>query len=159
MTLADAQNAMMLALEEANLALEEGEIPVGAVILQNGSVIARGHNLRETPQDPMGHAEIVAIRRAAEALGTWRLDNCDLIVTLEPCCMCAGAIAAARLQSIIYGAADPAAGCCGSIYSLTEDPALPGRRVPVHAGIMAEECERLLSSFFLKKREENPCCR
>ena len=147
------------ALKEAWLALDKGEIPVGAVIVKDGEIIARGHNLRETHNDPTGHAEIVALRRAAEALGSWRLDGCEMVVTLEPCCMCAGAIAAARLDSVIFGAADKAAGCCGSVYSIPEDPGLAGHHTPVHGGLMAKECEDVLQAFFQKRREGNPCCR
>lgn len=107
---------MEAALVEARLALQEGELPVGCVIVRGGEIIARGHNLRQQTGDPTAHAEIVAIRRAAEQVGGWRLNGCEIYVTLEPCPMCAGAISQARLDRLVYGAPDPGQGCAGSVY-------------------------------------------
>ena len=137
------QAMMELALRQARLALEEGEIPVGAVIARGDTVIAEARNTRERAGDPTGHAEVNAIRLAAQKLGGWRLNGCTLYVTLEPCAMCAGAIVMSRLSRVVYGARDPAAGCCGSVYRLSEDPAL-GVYVPADGGLMAEECQALL---------------
>lgn len=137
------ERMMRLALEEADRALEQGEVPVGAVIVREGEVIARAHNTREQDKNPVGHAEINAIRQAAQALGDWRLTGCTLYVTLEPCGMCAGAIGQARLGRVVFGAYDAPAGCCGSVYRLTEDPAFPWF-VPADGGVLEQECaERL----------------
>jgi len=142
---------MQLALAEARLALDEGEMPVGCVIARNGEVIARGHNLREATGDPTGHAEIVAIRRAAEASGSWRLDGCTIYVTLEPCPMCAGAISQARLKRLVWGAADEKYGCAGSVYRIPEDPAF-NHFCRCDGGILEEECAELIRRFFAGKR-------
>ena len=142
---------MRAALEEAALALALGEVPVGAVIACGGEIIARAHNERETGGDPTAHAEVLAIRRAAAALGRRRLDGCTLYVTLEPCPMCAGAIAMARLGEVIFGAYDEKAGCCGSLYALTEDAAF-GAVIPCSGGLLEEECRALLDRFFAEKR-------
>ena len=140
----ETDRAMMrLALEEARKALAEGEIPVGAVVAKDGLLLSAAHNTRERDADPAGHAEINALRAAAGVLGAWRLEGCALYVTLEPCAMCAGAIAQSRLSRVVYGAYDRRAGCCGSVYRITEDPAL-GYYVPADGGLMAEECEALL---------------
>ena len=154
MTREQAVSAMEAALAEAEAALAEGEVPVGAVIARDGRILARDHNRREQTGDPTAHAEMLAIRAAARELGSRRLEGCFLAVTLEPCCMCAGAAAAAGLEGIVYGADDPRAGCCGSVYALTEDPALAGKRVPVHAGVCREACAELLERFFRQKRME-----
>ena len=138
---------MREAIREAKLALAQGETPVGCVIARGGEIVARGHNLRQATGDPTGHAEIVAIRRAAEALGDWRLEGCTLYVTLEPCPMCAGAILMARLERLVYGAPDPVQGCAGSVYRITEDPAFT-HFCPADGGVLAEECSVLLSGFF-----------
>ena len=134
---------MELALQQARLALEEGEVPVGAVIARGDTVIAEARNTRERAGDPTGHAEVNAIRLAAHKLGGWRLNGCTLYVTLEPCAMCAGAIVMSRLSRVVYGARDPAAGCCGSVYRLSEDPAL-GTYIPADGGLMADDCQALL---------------
>ncbi len=146
---------MKIALEEARRALAEGELPVGAVVARNGEIVATGRNRRESAADPTAHAEIEAIRAAARALGGWRLTGCTLYVTLEPCAMCAGAIVAARLERVVFGAADPAAGCCGSVYRITEDPAFT-HFARADGGVLAESCQALLSDFFAehRKREE-----
>ena len=142
---------MQEALKEARLALAEGELPIGCVIVRNGSIIAQGHNLREQTNDPTAHAEIVAMRRAAEALGSWRLEGCTLYVTLEPCSMCAGAISQARIQRLVYGAADERYGCAGSVYRIPEDPAF-NHFCPCDGGILEEECAALLHNFFEDRR-------
>lgn len=142
---------MEAALYEARLALEAGELPVGAVVARGGEILARGRNRREETHDPTAHAEIEAIRAAAAALGCWRLKGCSLVVTLEPCAMCAGAIVAARLDRVVYGASDPAAGCCGSVYRITEDPAFT-HYAEADGGLLAEKCQALLAEFFAARR-------
>ena len=142
---------MRAAIAEAECALAEGEMPVGCVIVRNGEIIARGHNLREQTGDPTAHAEIVAIRAAAHALGSWRLDGCELIVTLEPCPMCAGAISQARLARVVYGAADERYGCAGSVYRIPEDPAF-NHFCPCDGGVLAQPCRALIARFFAEKR-------
>lgn len=144
---------MRLALEEAKLALRAGELPVGAVVARGGDVLARAHNEREALGDPTAHAEILAIRRAAARAGGWRLGGATLYVTLEPCAMCAGAIVQARLQRVVYGARDVRAGCAGSVYRITEDPAF-NHFAPADGGVLAEACEALLAEFFQRHRQE-----
>ena len=142
---------MHLALEEARIAAAEGEIPVGAVLVKNGEVIARAHNRRENDHDPTAHAEVLCMRQAARVLGDWRLRGCTLYVTLEPCPMCAGAMVMSQLSRCVYGALDDKQGCCGSVYDLPGDPAL-GRQTQWQSGVMAEECGELMRSFFSNKR-------
>src|SRR3954468_1369072 len=137
---------MRRALSLAREALSLGEVPVGSVIAHQGRIIAQAFNLRETLKDPTAHAERLALTLAGRALGTWRLDDCTLYVTLEPCPMCAGAIVQARLPRVVYGEADPRAGACDSLYRLTSDPRL-NHRAEVQAGLLAEECGALLSDF------------
>ena len=146
------ETLMAAAIEEARRALAEGELPVGAVVARDGEIIARGCNRRENTGDPTAHAEIEAIRAAAAALGGWRLTGCTLYVTLEPCAMCAGAVVAARLSRVVYGASDPAAGCCGSVYRLTEDPAF-GHFAPADGGTARDVCRALLEQFFAGRRK------
>jgi tRNA(adenine34) deaminase len=143
--------AMGLALEEAEGALLHGDVPVGAVALVGDRVVASRHNERELTGNPTAHAEILVLADAAAALGTWRLSDVTLVVTLEPCPMCAGALVAARLGRVVYGAADPKAGACGSIYNLCADPRL-NHEVPVTAGIRADEAASLLTEFFGERR-------
>jgi tRNA(adenine34) deaminase len=143
--------AMEMALAEARQAMAEGEVPVGAVVLQAGAVVAARHNERERSGDPTAHAEVLALRDAATALGGWRLDEVTLVVTLEPCPMCAGALVAARVRHAVYGAADPRAGACGTLYNLCADPRL-NHEVSVTAGVRATECGELLRSFFAAQR-------
>ena len=146
---------MRAALEEARKAADEGEVPIGAVVVRGEEIVGRGHNRRETSKNALSHAEIEAIDDACRTLGGWRLWQCDLYVTLEPCPMCSGAIINSRIKRVVYGAADPKAGCCGS---LTDLFALPfNHRPQVESGLLAEECAQLLKDFFAalrKKREE-----
>ncbi len=145
------EHFMQIALEEADLALRENEVPVGAVIVHNGRVIARGHNQREQLRDPTAHAEMIAITQAAHALQSWRLDGCTLYVTLEPCAMCAGAIILARVPTLVYGAIDPKAGAVQSLHRLLNDPRL-NHRAEIVAGVLSEPCARILSQFFQEQR-------
>jgi len=142
---------MAEALREAKKGREQGEVPVGAVIVHDGTVIAVGHNLRETSQDPTAHAEILAIRSASASLESWRLCGCTLYVTLEPCVMCMGAIILARIPRLVYGCHDPRAGAVGSIYNLAEDRRF-NHRVEVTEGILEEICSGMLSEFFFSLR-------
>lgn len=142
---------MRLALQEAQQALEEEEVPVGAVIVHDGRVIARAHNQREQLRDPTAHAEMIAITQAAESLGSWRLDDCTLYATLEPCPMCAGAILQARIASLVYGAADPKAGAVQTLYQLLSDPRLNHRTQAV-SGVLVAECGAILTRFFQQQR-------
>ena len=143
---------MRLALEEAQKAFEQNEIPVGAVIARNGEVIAAAHNLREQMGDPTAHAEVLVIREAAKKLGSRRLTGCTLYVTLEPCPMCAGALVMAGLDSCYFGAKDERQGCAESVYALTMDPAFY-HRLPCIGGLLEEEAAELLRRFFLERRE------
>jgi tRNA(adenine34) deaminase len=143
---------MRLALEEAEQAMREEEVPIGAVIVHHDRVIARAHNQREQLHDPTAHAEMIAITQAAAARASWRLDGCTLYVTLEPCPMCAGAIVQARLPMVVYGAADPKAGAVHSLYRLLDDGRL-NHRCEVLAGVLAEPCGQILSRFFQQQRE------
>jgi tRNA(adenine34) deaminase len=143
---------MEMALEEAALAAAEDEVPVGAVIVSTErGVIARAHNEREKLHDPTAHAEMIAITQAAQALKSWRLDDCLLYVTLEPCPMCAGAVVLARLPVLVYGAADPKAGACHTLYQIASDPRL-NHRAQVISGVLADRCGAILSDFFAARR-------
>lgn len=145
---------MGLALVEAEEAAAAGDVPVGAVVLSaEGTLVAKGHNQREAGGDPTAHAEIIALRRAAVALGSWRLGGTSLVVTLEPCSMCAGALVAARVARVVFGTADPKGGACGSLYNLSCDPRL-NHQIEVRDGILAAECARLLSDFFALRRNK-----
>jgi tRNA(adenine34) deaminase len=144
---------MAMALDEARLAAAEDEVPVGAVIVSlKRGVIARAHNQREMLRDPTAHAEMIAITQAAQALESWRLEHCLLYATLEPCPMCAGAIVLARLPVVVYGATDPKAGACATLYQITTDSRL-NHRCQVVSGVMAEQCAAVLSQFFAAKRQ------
>ena len=143
--------AMRLALSEAAAAADHDDVPVGAVVLLDGEVIARRHNERELQGDPTAHAEVLALRDAAAARGSWRLDGATLVSTLEPCPMCAGAALAARLDCIVFGAADPKAGACGSLYNLAADPRL-NHEMAVAGGLLADEAAELLRAFFAARR-------
>lgn len=143
---------MSLALEEAEQAVQEDEVPIGALIVSlDQGIIARAHNQREQLQDPTAHAEMIALTQAAQALGSWRLVRCIMYVTLEPCPMCAGATVQARVPMLVYGAQDPRAGACQSLYQITNDQRL-NHRLDVIAGVEAEKCSAILSSYFQKKR-------
>lgn len=138
---------MSFALEEARLAAEEGEVPIGAVLVCDGAIVGRGRNARETQADPTAHAEMIAVRQAAERLGRWRLSGCTLYVTLEPCPMCAGALVNARIDRLVYGAADPKAGAVGTLFDLSSDARL-NHRFDVTAGVLGEQCGQMLREFF-----------
>lgn len=148
---ADHERFMRMALQEAQQADEEAEVPVGAIIVRDRQVIASAHNLRETLRDPTAHAEMIAITQAAESLASWRLEDCTLYVTLEPCIMCAGAIVQARLPRVVYGAIDPKAGGVESLFQLLEDGRL-NHRSEVTRGVLAEECGQILTRFFQRQR-------
>ena len=142
---------MRLAFAQAEAALAENEVPVGAVIVREGNVIAAAHNQREQLRDPTAHAEMIAITQAAESLGSWRLEGCTLYVTLEPCPMCAGAILQARLPRVVYAATDPKAGAVDTLYRLLSDARL-NHTCQTVAGVLAEPCGRLLTQFFQAQR-------
>lgn len=144
-------DAMRLALVEGQKALAHADVPVGALVLREGVVVAQRHNEREATADPTAHAEMLALRDAAALAGSWRLDGATLVVTLEPCPMCAGALVAARVGRVVFGAADPKAGACGSLYNLCVDPRL-NHEVEVTAGVCAEESSALLREFFAERR-------
>lgn len=142
---------MRLAIAEAEAAAAHGDVPIGAVVVRDGEVVASGHNRREADQDPTAHAEILALRGASQALGSWRLERCVLYVTLEPCSMCAGALVLARLPRLVFGADDPKAGAVGAIWDIPRDPRL-NYEVEVVRGIEAEACGDLLRDFFRTRR-------
>jgi tRNA(adenine34) deaminase len=142
---------MVAALAEARLAMEHGDVPVGAVALVDGEIVAADHNRREQSGDPTAHAELLVLRAAAVVAGGWRLGDVTLVVTLEPCPMCAGALVAARLGRLVFGAPDPRAGSCGSLYNLCSDPRL-NHEVPVSHGVLAAESAALLADFFAARR-------
>ena len=148
------EHYMRQALREAQKAFEADEVPVGAVIVHEGRVIARAHNQKETLSDPTAHAEMIAITQATSALERWRLTGCVMYVTLEPCVMCAGAMVLARLGRLVYGADDPKAGAVSTLYRILSDERL-NHRADVTAGILAEECGEILSAFFDKKRTDS----
>ena len=142
---------MRAALAEAEAAAESGEVPVGAVVVVGGAIIARGHNRSETDNDPSAHAEIVALREAARTTGNYRLTDATLYVTLEPCAMCMGALVQARIERLVFGAYDPKAGAAGSAIDLSDSPSF-NHRFEINGGVMAEECGSLLKSFFESRR-------
>ena len=147
----DDDEALGLALEEAAAALAHGDVPVGAIVVVEGAVVARRHNQREALRDPTAHAEILALRDAAAALGSWRLGGATLVVTLEPCPMCAGALVAGRVGRLVFGAVDPKAGATGSLYNLCSDPRL-NHEVAITHGVRAAESTALLDAFFTARR-------
>ena len=146
---------MQEALKEAKKAFYENEVPVGAVVVKDGLIIGRGRNRTETAHDPTAHAEIRAIRQAAEKLGSWRLTGCDLYVTVEPCSMCAGAVVWSRIRSVYFGAPDSKAGACGSLYNIPQDERL-NHQTQIYTGLMQKESEKLMKDFFKKLRQKNP---
>ena len=143
---------MTTSLDEARAAGRHGDVPIGAVVVHDGAVLARARNRREADHDPTAHAEILALREASRAVGSWRLDGCALYVTLEPCAMCAGAVVLARIDRVVFGAADPKAGFAGSLGDLVRDPRL-NHRLEVEGGLAAEESAALLRGFFGARRE------
>ena len=142
---------MRIALAEARAALDHADVPVGAVIVRDGVVIARAHNQRELLKDPTAHAEVIALTQASAALGSWRLTACAVYVTVEPCVMCAGALVQARLARLVYGADDPKAGACSSLYRIPSDPRL-NHCIAVVSGVLAEDCADILRAFFRPRR-------
>lgn len=142
---------MKEALKEAKKAYHKNEVPIGAVIVKDGKIISRGHNLKETKQDATLHAEMAAIAKACKKTGSWRLNGCDMYVTLEPCCMCAGAIISSRINRLFIGALDNKAGAAGSVVNIFDIRQL-NHRVEVHTGIMEEDCASIIKSFFMKLR-------
>lgn len=146
---------MRMALEEAARASAVGEVPIAALIVQAGQVLAQTHNYRELWQDPTAHAEVIATRRAATALGTWRLTDTTLYVTVEPCLMCIGAIILARVSRVVFGAWDPKAGACGSLFNLPSEPKL-NHQILVTGGVLEQESQALIQKFFKKLREASP---
>lgn len=143
---------MHIALQHARDAAQRGEVPVGAVVVDPvGNIVGAGANTRESDGDPLAHAEVVALRAAAAALGTWRLDDCTLVVTLEPCTMCAGAVVQSRVGRLVFGAHDEKAGAVGSLWDVVRDPRIP-HRVEVVSGVRAEDCAALLTEFFADRR-------
>jgi tRNA(adenine34) deaminase len=146
---------MRLALDLARDAANNDEVPVGAIVVKDGAVIGRGANAPIQHHDPTAHAEIIAMRQAAEFLGNYRLVDCTLYVTLEPCAMCSGAIQHARIAKLVFGASDPKTGACGSVINLMNEPKL-NHHCEVIGGVMAEECGEILSSFFKQRRKNNP---
>jgi tRNA(adenine34) deaminase len=142
---------MRQALNQARIAFDANEVPVGAVIVHDDRIIAEGYNQRETLQDPTAHAEMIAITQASEALGSWRLLDCTLYVTLEPCPMCAGAIVQSRIPTVVYGTTDPKGGACHTLYQITNDPRL-NHTATVLGGVLREECKAILQEFFAAQR-------
>jgi tRNA(adenine34) deaminase len=147
------EDGIKAALAEAEKAVDEGEVPVGAVVVREGTIVGRGHNQVERLQDSTAHAEILAIGAAAATLGSWRLSECTIYVTLEPCIMCAGALVLSRIGLLVYAAHDPKAGACGSRIDVLGEPWL-NHHVPVVSGILGDEASSLLSAFFASKRKE-----
>jgi tRNA(adenine34) deaminase len=146
--------AMREALAEAQLAVQHGDVPVGAVVVREGRIVARAHNERELRGDPTAHAEILALRSAAEVVGNWRLGGCTLYVTLEPCVMCAGALQQSRIDRVVFAAADPKGGATGTLYNVAADPRLNHEVVVTH-GVLATESSQLLSEFFARHRNSD----
>ena len=144
---------MAEAVKEAKKALEKGEVPVGAVVVLNGAVIARAHNTKESTHDPTAHAELTALRKAARKLGNWRLKHTTLYVTLEPCIMCMGAMVQARVSRLVFASFDPKAGACGSLYDVSSDTRL-NHRIRVTSGVLDDEAGRLLKGFFTRLRRK-----
>ncbi len=145
---------MRLAIEQAGIAQENGDVPIGAVIVYQNQTIGKAYNQREQLKDPTAHAEIIALTQAAAFLENWRLNGCTMYVTLEPCPMCAGALVLARLDRLVYGCDDPKTGACESLYNIVQDERL-NHRLEVTSGVLADECSRLLQDFFLRRRIEN----
>ncbi len=145
---------MQMAIEQARIAEENGDVPIGAVIVHESRIIGKAYNQREQLQDPTAHAEIIALTQAAAALENWHLNGCTIYVTLEPCPMCAGALVLSRMDRLVYGCDDPKAGACKSLYNIVQDERL-NHRLEVTSGVLADECSQQLQEFFAKRREEN----
>ena len=145
---------MRLAIAQAKIAEENGDVPIGAVVVCENRIIGKAYNQREQLQDPTAHAEIIALTQAAEALENWHLNDCTIYVTLEPCPMCAGALVLAKMDRLVYGCDDPKAGACKSLYNIVQDERL-NHRLEVTSGVLAEQCGQLLREFFAKRRIEN----
>lgn len=150
-SLEDDERFMRIALAEARSAFDDGEVPIGAVMVHRERIIGRGHNQRELLSDPTAHAEMLALTAASSHLGSWRLDDCTMYVTLEPCCMCAGAIVAAHLGRLVFGATDPKAGACVSLFTIPSDPRL-NHRIQLGGGVLAGACADILREFFQQQR-------
>jgi tRNA(adenine34) deaminase len=146
------QRFMQAAIDQAYIALENDDVPVGAVIVCENKIIAKGYNQRQQLNDPTAHAEIIALTAAAEHIGHWRLLNCTIYVTLEPCPMCAGALVLARIDRLVFGCDDPKTGACGSLYNIVQDNRL-NHRLEITKGVLAEDCSKMLQDFFSIKRE------
>lgn len=144
---------MQMAIRQAQIAQENGDVPIGCVIVHQNQVIAKGYNQREMLNDPTAHAEMIALTQAAESVGSWRLNGCSVYVTLEPCPMCAGALVLARVDRLIFGCFDPKAGACGSLYNIVDDKRL-NHRIPTVSGVLEQNCSQLLSDFFAQRRLE-----
>jgi tRNA(adenine34) deaminase len=145
---------MKSAIDAAMIAEENGDVPIGAVIVHQNQIIAKAYNQREQLNDPTAHAEIIALTQAAAALESWRLNGCTIYVTLEPCPMCAGALVLARIDRLVFGCADPKTGACGSLYNIVQDSRL-NHRLEIQSGVLADECSALLTKFFEKRRTED----
>ncbi len=150
----DDDRFVQLAIEQAKIAEENGDVPIGAVIVHQNQIIGKAYNQREQLKDPTAHAEIVALTQAAAALQSWRLTGCTMYVTLEPCPMCAGALVLARIDRLVYGCDDPKTGACKSLYNIVQDERL-NHRLEVTTGVLADECSKLLQDFFQHRRTEN----
>jgi tRNA(adenine34) deaminase len=148
------ENFMRIAIDQARIAEENGDVPIGAVIVHNNQIIAKAYNQREQLQDPTAHAEIIALTQAAAALENWHLNDCTMYVTLEPCCMCAGALVLARISRLVYGCDDTKTGAVRSLYNIVQDSRL-NHRVEVTSGLLAGECSALMQDFFARRRVEN----
>jgi len=145
---------MRMSIEQAKIAEENGDVPIGAVIVYKDQIIGKAYNQREQLKDPTAHAEIIALTQAAAYLSSWRLNGCTIYVTLEPCPMCAGALVLARMDRLVFGCDDPKTGACGSLYNIAQDDRL-NHRVEITCGVLAEQCASLLSEFFQRRRIEN----
>jgi tRNA(adenine34) deaminase len=145
---------MKVAIDQAKIAEENGDVPIGAVIVHNDTIIAKAYNQREQLKDPTAHAEIIALTQAAAYLESWRLNGCTIYVTLEPCPMCAGALVLARIDRLVYGCDDPKTGACGTLYNIVQDSQL-NHRLEVTSGVLANECSQVLQEFFEKRRDED----
>ena len=153
MTSGTDERYMQVAIRQAQIAEENGDVPIGAVIVYENQIIGKAYNQREQLCDPTAHAEIIALTQAAEFLGSWRLHGCTIYVTLEPCPMCAGALVMARIDRLVFGCDDPKTGSCGSLYNIVQDERL-NHRMEVTKGILADECSKQLSAFFHRRRNE-----